>query len=111
MLPDRGSDLFNGGAAADIIPAAVTSQAGALNRLIGGCRKLRLFECRQAREQAGETRRPQRNERLRRQPTLSFQDAHRVMTYAVDGKDSAISSADEARQQRRAVLDSAIMIE
>jgi hypothetical protein len=106
-----GSDPSNAGAAVDNITAAVSSQANGLNRLIGSCCKLRLFEHGETGEQAGEARRPQRNERLCRLPTLSLQDAHRVMADAVDGKDSAISSADEARQQRRAVLDSAIMIE
>jgi hypothetical protein len=88
----------------------IASQTIGLNELIS-YHKLPLFERRQATQQAGGTRCPQRNERLRRLPTLSLQDADCVMTYAVDGKDGAISSADEARQQRRAVLDSAIMIE
>src|SRR5262249_900229 len=43
--------------------------------------------------------------------TLSLQAAHCVVTDAVDGKHSTISSADEAWQQRHAVLNPAIMIE
>jgi hypothetical protein len=65
----------------------------------------------QRREQTREARRPQRFVGLSRQTTQPFDRRSGVMADAIDREKHTISPAHEARQQPRAMFDTAVVME